>query len=165
VYDYLIYGAVGFIILILIFYMYAKDSEASKKFFLYEKSIEDLNKKIYDLEKKLDSKKSDNYTKEEIKEYIDEVVEENLQKITAFVLTAKKEQDAKIEDIRDEVLNKLQNFDEKVKNFNSLPDAYQSNEKKIINLYHKGLSVSEIARNLRLGIGEVELVLKIEGIK
>jgi len=46
-----------------------------------------------------------------------------------------------------------------------LSEGYVSNEKKIISLYNKGLSVSEIARNLRVGIGEVELVLKIEGIK
>lgn len=163
-YDYLIYGAVGFIVFILLIYIYTKDNEVSKKFFLYEKSIEDLNKKIYDLEKKLNEKK-ESYDKQEIKEYIDELVEENLQKITAFVLSSKKEQDAKLSGIKDEVAQKLQNLEEKVKNFTSLPESYQSNEKKIINLYHKGLSVSEIARNLRIGIGEVELVLKIEGIK
>jgi hypothetical protein len=160
----MIYGAVGFIVFILLVYIYAKDSEVSKKFFLYEKSIEDLNKKIYDLEKRLNEKNS-SYDKEEIKEYIDEIIEENLQKISGFVLSSKKEQDSKLSNIKDEVIEKLQNLDEKIKNFTSLPESYQSNEKKIINLYHKGLSVSEIARNLRIGIGEVELVLKIEGIK
>ena len=163
-YDYLIYGAVGFVFFVLLIYIQTKDSETSKKFFLYEKAIEDLNKKIYDLEKELKQKDSV-LSKQEIKEYIDENIEESLQKITQFALSLKKEQEKTISDIREEVSEKLEAIDEKIKNFTLMPDSYQSNEKKILNLYNKGLSVSEIARNLRIGIGEVELVLKIEGIK
>jgi len=164
VYDYLIYGAVAFIFLVLLIYIQTKDSETSKKFFLYEKAIEDLNKKIYDLEKELKAK-NNRVDKEQIKEYIDESLEESLQKITQFVISFKNEQEKEFVDIRDEITQKMNLIEDKVKNFAVMPESYQSNEKKIVNLYNKGLSVSEIARNLRIGIGEVELVLKIEGIK
>ena len=163
-YDYLIYGAAGFVFFILLIYIQTKDSETSKKFFLYEKAIEDLNKKIYDLEKELKQKNSA-VDKQEIKEYIDENIEESLQKITQFVISFKNEQEKYLSEIKDNMEEKLTLIDDKIKNFTIMPESYSSNEKKIVNLYNKGLSVSEIARNLRIGIGEVELVLKIEGIK
>ncbi len=163
-YDYLIYGAVGFVFFILLIYIQTKDSETNKKFFLYEKAIEDLNKKIYDLEKELKQKNSA-IDKQEIKEYIDENIEESLQKITQFVISFKNEQEKYLSEIKDNMEEKLTLIDDKIKNFTIMPESYSSNEKKIVNLYNKGLSVSEIARNLRIGIGEVELVLKIEGIK
>ncbi len=163
-YDYLIYGAVGFVFFILLIYIQTKDSETNKKFFLYEKAIEDLNKKIYDLEKELKQKNSA-VDKQEIKEYIDENIEESLQKITQFVISFKNEQEKYLSEIKDNMEEKLTLIDDKIKNFTIMPESYSSNEKKIVNLYNKGLSVSEIARNLRIGIGEVELVLKIEGIK
>ncbi len=163
-YDYLIYGAAGFVFFILLIYIQTKDSETNKKFFLYEKAIEDLNKKIYDLEKELKQKNSA-VDKQEIKEYIDENIEESLQKITQFVISFKNDQEKYLLEIKDNMEEKLTLIDDKIKNFTIMPESYSSNEKKIVNLYNKGLSVSEIARNLRIGIGEVELVLKIEGIK
>ena len=163
-YDYLIYGAAGFVFFMLLIYIQTKDSEMSKKFFLYEKAIEDLNKKIYDLEKEL--KKQDSMSdKHEIKEYIDDNIEESLQKITQFIVSFKNEQEKYLSEIKDNMEEKLTFIDDKIKNLTIMPESYSSNEKKIVNLYNKGLSVSEIARNLRIGIGEVELVLKIEGIK
>ena len=162
-YDYLIYGAIAFIFFIFLIYIYTKDSETSKKFFLYEKAIEDLNKKLYDIEKEL--KNSSNISKDELKEYIDEVIEENLQKITQFILSAKEEEEKRFEKIESTIEDKFAGLEDKIKGFTVIPENYQTNEKKIVSLYNKGLSVSEIARNLRIGIGEVELVLKIEGIK
>ncbi len=163
-YDYLIYAAIAFIFFILLIYIQTKDSETTKKFFLYEKAIEDLNKKIYDLENELKQKDSI-VTKEEIKEYIDENIEDSLQKLTQFVISSKNKQEKYLLEIKDDLEEKLALIDDKIKNFTLMPDSYSSNEKKIVSLYNKGLSVSEIARNLRIGIGEVELVLKIEGIK
>ncbi len=163
-YDYLIYGAMAFVFLILLIYIYTKDGETSRKFFLYEKAIEDLNKKVYDLEKELKQKES-GIDKQEIKEYIDENIEESLQKITQFVVSFKNEEEKYLSEIEDNMEEKLTILEDKIKNFTVMPDSYSSNEKKIVSLYNKGLNVSEIARNLRIGIGEVELVLKIEGIK
>ncbi len=159
--NYIVAGAIIFIIFILLIYIYIKDAETSKKFYLYERAIEDLNKKLYEIEKKIDLKSKESNNTEEIKEYIDEIIEKNLEKLTDFAISLKKEQ----KDTIDEIYKKIEYIDEKVKNFAMMPDGFESNEKKIISLYHKGLSISEIARNLRLGIGEVELVLKIAGIK
>ncbi len=162
-YDYLIYGAIAFVFFILLIYIYTKDSEASRKFFLYEKAIEELNKKLYEVEKELNSINSVN--KDELRDYIDEVVEDSLQKITKFVLSSKEEEEKRLEKIEATIEDKLAGLEDKVKSLTAIPENYQTNEKKIVSLYNKGLSVSEIARNLRIGIGEVELVLKIEGIK
>ncbi len=162
--NYLIIGAICLAIVVMLIYMYTKDSEASRKFFLYEKAIEELNKKIYELEKELQKQNSSKYI-DEMKEYIDARFENDMRKITEFVLTLRKEMEDSIKELTDEIYNKINYMDEKLKNFNTMPETYQINDKKIITLYNKGLSISEIARNLRVGMGEVELVLKIAGIK
>jgi gas vesicle protein len=162
--NYLIIGAICLAIVTMLIYLYTKDSETSRKFFLYEKAIEELNKKIYELEKELQKQNSNNNT-DEIKEYIDARFENDMQKITQFALNSQKEIRNSIKELTDEVYIKMNYMDEKLKNFNTIPETYQMNDKKIISLYNKGLSVSEIARNLRVGMGEVELVLKIAGIK
>ena len=162
-YDYLIYGAIAFVLFILLIYIYTKDNETSRKFFLYEKAIEELNKKLYDIEKELKSVSS--VDKDELKDYIDEVIEDNLEKITHFILSSKEEEEKRIKKIEATIEDKLTGLEDKIKSLTVIPENYQTNEKKIVSLYNKGLSVSEIARNLRIGIGEVELVLKIEGIK
>ncbi len=164
-YDYLIMGGVLLVIVILLIYLYSKDAETSKKFFLYERSIEDLNKKVFELEKALKKKNSSDELKREIKEYIDSAIEENLEKISEFVLLQRDENRANYEKFKNEMIEKIERINERVKNINMIPEEFHSNEKSIIDLYEKGLSVSEIARRLRIGIGEVELVLKIEGIK
>ncbi len=163
-YDYAII-ATGFLFLIIIFiYMYIKDSEVNRKFYLYEKAIEDLNKKIYTLEKnsKNTKKKIDI---DEIREYIDEKIEENIEKITSFVVESHNKTENSIKEIMNSLTEKMNTVDEKIKKYSTLPDTYQSNDKRVVSLYNKGLTVSEIAKNLRMGIGEVELVLKIAGIK
>jgi len=165
VYDYLIIGGALLVVVILFVYLYSKDAEVSKKFFLYERSIEDLNKKVFDLEKALKKKDSSNELKKEIKEYVDSIIEENLEKISEFVLLQRDENRAGFEKFKSEIIEKIERVNERVKNINLIPEEFHSNEKSIIELYEKGLSVSEIARRLRIGIGEVELVLKIEGIK
>ncbi len=164
-YDYLIIGGALLVVVILFVYLYSKDAEVSKKFFLYERSIEDLNKKVFDLEKALKKKDSSNELKKEIKEYVDSIIEENLEKISEFVLLQRDENRAGFEKFKSEIIEKIERVNERVKNINLIPEEFHSNEKSIIELYEKGLSVSEIARRLRIGIGEVELVLKIEGIK
>ncbi len=162
--NYLIIGAICLALVVMLIYIYTKDTEASRKFFLYEKAIEELNKKIYELEKESQNQKSGKYI-DEMKKYIDERFENDMQKITEFVLTSRKEMEKSIKELVDEVYNKINYMDEKLKKFNTMPETYQMNDKKIIALYNKGLSISEIARNLRIGMGEVELVLKIAGIK
>lgn len=160
-YDYMIIGAVVLFFIIMIVYLNIKDSEASRKFILYERAIEDLNKKIYQLEKSSIVEDEEDDKEEHIKEYIDERLEEDIKKVTDFVV----EYYRKLNNEIDAINKKLEGIEEKIKKFSSLPDSYETNDKKVISLYNSGLTVSEIAKNLRMGIGEVELVLKIAGLK
>ncbi|NPA73577.1 MAG: hypothetical protein GXO12_02590, partial [Epsilonproteobacteria bacterium] len=71
----------------------------------------------------------------------------------------------KFKELSREIFDRINAIEEKIKQYSSLPDTYQSNDKRVVSLYNDGLTVSEIAKNLRMGIGEVELVLKIAGLK
>jgi len=163
-YDYIIIGLLIFFIIIIYIYLIVKDNETNKKFYLYEKAIEDLNKKIFDLEKNKQEKDTETNTKY-FQNYIDEKLKEDIQNITVFVLNSKKEMESELSNVKNDILKQVEYISEKIKNFASMQQTYQTNDKKIISLYNEGLNVNEIARNLRIGIGEVELVLKLAGIK
>ncbi len=163
-YNYIIIGLLIFFIIIVYIYLVIKDNESSKKFYLYEKAIEDLNKKIFDLEKNK-QKKDTEIDKEYFQNYIDEKLKEDIQNITVFVLNSKKEMENELSNAKNDILKQVEYISEKIKNFASMQQTYQTNDKKIISLYNEGFGVNEIARKLRIGIGEVELVLKLAGIK
>ncbi len=163
-YNYIIIGLLIFFIIIIYVYLIVKDNETNKKFYLYEKAIENLNKKIFDLEKNKQTKDIEEY-KEYFQNYIDEKLKEDIQNITVFVLNLKKEIDNELSNAKNDILKQIEYISEKIKNFASMQQTYQTNDKKIISLYNEGFGVNEIARKLRIGIGEVELVLKLAGIK
>ncbi len=163
-YNYIIIGLLIFFIIIIYIYLIIKDNESSKKFYLYEKAIEDLNKKIFDLEKNKQQKDME-IDKEYFQNYIDEKLKEDIQNITVFVLNSKKEMENELSSAKNDILKQVEYISEKIKNFASMQQTYQTNDKKIISLYNDGFGVNEIARKLRIGIGEVELVLKLAGIK
>ncbi len=163
-YNYIIIGLLIFFIIIIYIYLIVKDNETNKKFYLYEKAIEDLNKKIFDLEKNKQTKNTKE-DKEYFQNYIDEKLKEDIQNITVFVLNSKKEMENELSNVKNDILKQVEYISEKIKNFASMQQTYQTNDKKIISLYNEGFGVNEIARKLRIGIGEVELVLKLAGIK
>ncbi len=163
-FDYMIVGSVVLFFIIMVAYIYIKDNESSRKLLLYEKAIEELNKKIYMLEKNLSSKDEEK-DEEDLKTYIHERLENDMEKFGNFVLSSQKELRTQMREEMERITKRVDRIEENIKNFSSISNVHQSNDKKIIDLYNKGLSISEIARNLRIGLGEVELVLKIAGIR
>jgi DNA repair exonuclease SbcCD ATPase subunit len=162
--EYIVIAAISFFLIAVLIFVYIKDAEASRKFFLYEKAIEDLNKKIYKLEKRLNEYEK-NYSVDDMGELIEQRVKSDLQNITNLLMESHNEVNDKVKKLSNELHGRVDVIEEKIKQYSSLPDTYQSNDKRVVSLYNDGLTVSEIAKNLRMGIGEVELVLKIAGLK
>ena len=71
-----------------------------------------------------------------------------------------------IQNFRDEQsarIDRLENRTKEMSFASSSPSS--SNEKVIVSQYAKGRSEAEIAKDLRIGIGEVDLVLKLANLK
>lgn len=151
-----------FILLLLIFvgYFLQKEKEVFKKFVQIEKSIEDGNKEIYKIqkwilenEKKMLSQKDDlkiNDLTPEIKQ-----LESNLNTIKLNSQNDRDYFENKII-ILEEKIHEMRHFGS---NFTNQYGKY--NEAKILELYKDGYDIEKIARELKIGKGEVEFVLKL----
>ena len=154
-------------------YLFIKDLENQRKLKSYEKSIEDLNKQLYNFQKKFDSLK------------------ENSQ---SDMQNSSKSIDAKVNEMRAELQNDLKNalsnisplidvlegiqksfqihknkidlrmeqIEERVKSVLSISNILSSSdEERIVSMFKEGKAPEEIAKELRLTKGEVDFVLKV----
>jgi prophage DNA circulation protein len=159
---------------ILLVFMNLKDKEVNAKLNVFEKSIEALNKNVFELKNTLSATKIQLSQASSQANKISKDTELNLEKSIDAKL---KEVDGKLEEVISEtksltsqfmgdVTENVRLFKEKTKEINNITNAVTSSgsEKEIVSLFQQGKTTSEIARNLRIGIGEVELTLKLAGL-
>ena len=173
----LLYGGVGIAIffILMIFYIYIKDKESARRLARYEKSIEDLNKEVYRLQKKIKENAQDlesfkNTIKgqmyQDIRLEIKNILDSNLslelrplqEKIQGF--------DGNIRDFTEEIRAKMMELEERLREFAYTPTTPTNiDEGRIISMFKDGWSVDSIAKELRIGKGEVEFTLRFANLK
>lgn len=162
--------ALAALVVIIFLMVYIRDVEVSKKLLIYEKSIEELNYQNHVLNKTLNElsmatkepavdpkaleSKILNHVKEEIHQSVLPLVG-SLKDVEKIMQNFRDEQSARID--------RLENRTKEMSFASSSPSS--SNEKVIVSQYAKGRSEAEIAKDLRIGIGEVDLVLKLANLK
>ena len=71
-----------------------------------------------------------------------------------------------LENFKEEQSARIDRIESRTKEMNCLPSSTSSsNEKMIVAQYARGKSEAEIAKDLRIGIGEIDLVLKLANLK
>jgi cell fate regulator YaaT (PSP1 superfamily) len=71
-----------------------------------------------------------------------------------------------MENFKEEQSARIDRIESRTKEMNCLPSSTSSsNEKMIVAQYARGKSEAEIAKDLRIGIGEIDLVLKLANLK
>ena len=65
---------------------------------------------------------------------------------------------------QNEQQDKLYSIEERTKSITKLSPNDNNDESKIVAMYQSGKSKENIAKDLRIGIGKVEFVLKFHGI-
>lgn len=162
--------ALAALVVIIFLMVYIRDVEVNKKLLIYEKSIEELNYQNHVLNKTLNElsmatkepavdlkaleSKILNHVKEEIHQSVLPLVG-SLKDVEKIMQNFRDEQSARID--------RLENRTKEMSFASSSPSS--SNEKVIVAQYAKGRSEAEIAKDLRIGIGEVDLVLKLANLK
>ena len=162
--------ALAALVVIIFLMVYIRDVEVNKKLLIYEKSIEELNYQNHVLNKTLNElsmatkepavdpktleSKILNHVKEEIHQSVLPLVG-SLKDVEKIMQNFRDEQSARID--------RLENRTKEMSFASSSPSS--SNEKVIVSQYAKGRSEAEIAKDLRIGIGEVDLVLKLANLK
>ena len=159
--------ALGVFEVILFFLIFIREGEVNKKFKLYEKAIEDLNRenhKLYQEIKEIPSVES--FDTENLNVQIQKEVNEEVRKSLMPMVDSIKEIESVMSNFQNEQIDRIDALENSKKEVNFKPrNMAQSNEKLIIHNYKNGKSEAMIAKDLRIGIGEVDLILKLANLK
>lgn len=159
--------AMAAVILYLLYYVYTKDSFYMRNIRSVAGVVEDLNKEIFYLKKKIELLKDQpkdlkrSMSDEEIYQEIERSVYDMMQPLS----TALEHMESHINAIDAQMDNRLGSLESGVKQI-SIPSSIHANDdEKVITLYKQNVALETIAKELHLSIAEVEFVLKINKIK
>jgi hypothetical protein len=158
------------IMAVLVGYFYIKDGDTNRKFSRYERVVEALVQENHNIKKQL---KELQYNKSEIVgvSNVDEILEQISSKIDVQinskiipVLNTLQSLENSMNSFQNEQQDKLYSIEERTKSITKLSPNDNNDESKIVAMYQSGKSKENIAKDLRIGIGKVEFVLKFHGI-
>ncbi len=160
--DIMIFGGFGIFIIILFLVIYFKDQESNRKFERFERAIEDLNHQNHQLKQLLNeqSQKGSDNDNLDIATKIQEEI--NIQ--VAPLLQSVKDIEEVMAYFKNDQQERISKLEQRAKIMNMPNNPATSNEKLVIQHYNEGKRVADIARDLRIGLGEVEFILKMHNL-
>ncbi|MBV5278665.1 MAG: hypothetical protein J0647_06485 [Campylobacteraceae bacterium] len=159
--------ALSALVVIIFLMVFVRDVEINKKLVIYEKSIEELNYQNHVLNKAInDFSKKENSEMKEFEKKIQEKIKSDIQNTVLPMITSLQDIEMIMQNFKDEQTSRIDRLESRTKEMNYLPSSNStSNEKMIVAQYARGKSEAEIAKDLRIGIGEIDLVLKLANLK
>ena len=155
------------IILYLLYYVFTKDARYTKNIRSVASVVEDVNREIYYLKKKLDQTQSNiqsnsqRMNDDEIYQEIERSVYDMVQPLSMAI----KQTQNNIDSIEVEIESRISQLESGIKQM-SIPSAIHANDdEKIISLFKQGVDIETISKELHISQPEVEFVLKINKIK
>ncbi len=155
------------VILYLLYYVFTKDSDYSKNIRSVATVVEDLNRELYYLKKKLsETQEKINQTPtrmndDEIYQEIERSVYDMVQPLSHGL----QQMQENINAIDAQIDSRMSTLESGVKQINIPSSIHANDDEKIISLFKQGVSLETISRELHLSKPEVEFVLKINKIK
>ena len=162
-----IVSIMALVVLYLIYYVIAKDSQYQKNIHSVASVVEDLNREIFNLKKTLKEPidNTNNTTQgmsdDEIYKEIDRSVYDMVQPLSIGL----KRIDETVKAIDSQVEARLSNLENGVKQISMPQSVHGNDDEKIISLYKQGVTLETISKELHISKAEVEFVLKINKIK
>jgi len=166
-FDLLVYAGVAVVLFLLFLMIYLKDGETHRKFTHFERSIEELMQQNHQLRREiLQQEKLEKSKLDQFEARFHELVQEEINTHVLPLLNSLKEIEHIIQNFQEEHQDRLSFLEERTKSMNRFasPSA-TSNEKQVIALFKDGKKEHEIAKELRLGLGEVQFILKMNYLK
>ena len=162
-----IVSIMALVVLYLIYYVIAKDSQYQKNIHSVASVVEDLNREIYNLKKTLKvpidntNITTQGMSDDEIYKEIDRSVYDMVQPLSIGL----KRIDETVKAIDSQVEARLSNLENGVKQISMPQSVHGNDDEKIISLYKQGVTLGTISKELHISKAEVEFVLKINKIK
>ena len=154
----------GIVLAIIVALMLIKDSETNKKFARFERAIESVMQENFNLKKQISMlegeafKNSEQYEplKKQIKENIDLQINEKI----VPIIRAIKSIERVIDDFATEQKDRIVSLEERTRDINKIASSVINEEEQILKMFKDGKSAAMIAKDLHVGMGRVEFVLK-----
>ena len=154
----------GIVLAIIVALMLIKDSETNKKFARFERAIESVMQENFNLKKQISMlegeafKNSEQYEplKKQIKENIDLQINEKI----VPIIRAIKSIERVIDDFATEQKDRIVSLEERTRDINKIAPSVINEEEQILKMFKGGKSAAMIAKDLHVGMGRVEFVLK-----
>ncbi|MDE5591787.1 MAG: hypothetical protein K2I63_02350 [Helicobacter sp.] len=172
--SWIIIGIALFLILITL-YLYFKGVENIKKLKRHEHSIEEINKEIYRLQKKLKFHENDLESfKQNIKQKIYQDIRIEIKNLIdtnlhSQIIPIRNDMELLQDDYKqhkEDLETKILSLEDRIKEFAYTPtSATNIDEGRIIALFKDGWSIDSIAKELRIGKGEVDFTLKFANLE
>ncbi len=155
------------LVIIIFLMVFVRDMEINKKLLIYEKSIEELNYQNHVLNKAMnDISKKENVEFKAFEQKMVERMKSEVQSTVLPMISSLQDIETIMENFKEEQSARIDRIESRTKEMNCLPSSTSSsNEKMIVAQYARGKSEAEIAKDLRIGIGEIDLVLKLANLK
>ena len=159
--------AISALVVIIFLIVTLKYTDTTKKLSRYERSIDELGRQNHRLRKEIiELSKHGDKLIEEVDNIVEDKVKEQIQHSVYPLIESMREIENVMQSFQDEQIQRIDRMEEKSQDISYLPlSTTASNEKLIIAQYGSGKSEAMIAKNLRIGIGEVDLVLKLANLK
>ena len=159
-------GLIALVVIIMIM-MSIKESETNKKLSRYEQSIDNLSEQNHRLRKEiLQITKNRDKFMNEMDETLESRIKDQVQQSVYPLIGSMREIENVMQNFQDEQVERIDKIEERRTELNYTPkNTTISNEKLIIAHFSQGKSEALIAKDLRIGIGEVDLVLKLANLK
>ena len=164
--EYVIVGMLG-IILYLLYYVFTKDSQYNRNIHSVASVVEELNREVYYLKKKLVenqkslSENTRGMSDEEIYQEIERSVYDMVQPLSLGLKQVKET----IYTIDAQIDSRIASLESGVKQISIPSSVHGNDDEKIISMYKQGISLDTISKELHISKPEVEFVLKINKIK
>jgi uncharacterized protein YoxC len=159
--------AMAVMILYLIYYVLTKDSEYHKNIHSVASVVEELNRDLYYLKKKLSETEknlqvtSTHMSDDEIYQEVERTVYDMMQPLSLGL----KRMEENLQNIDAQIDSRISSLENGVKQISIPASIHGNDDEKIISLFKQGISLDTISKELHISKPEVEFVLKINKIK
>lgn len=167
-------GLVVVVVLLVIMFamMHLREMSMSKKLAKYENTIDEITRQNYMLEKAISELKESggsgiDSAKNEIDSYVASLLSSELKKAIEPMEITINEIESAMRNFKNTQTYRIDKLEERsdALSYLTTQNSSNKNEEEIINQFKEGYTESEIAKNLQIGLGEIDLVLKLANIK
>jgi biopolymer transport protein ExbB/TolQ len=169
--DMIVFIAFALVMLLLIAFFYFRDKSVFAKLSAYERAIDDLNSRLYELEIREESEEKEgvlhqDFTKdlEAVEARLDEKLHE-LGEPLLRTIRAIKTMESNFNALEQRINARIAKIEDSTKLSTMSNNSTNVNEQRIIEMFKNGKSIEKIAKKERVSQGEVELILRIANLR